>query len=400
MEQFHAASCETTTDGGAAGKERDALSGQDDSGLPIGPLPLYRNSSMRTNLRSIAAAAGVGLATASRALRGLAGVDPKTRERVRKAADRLGYVRDPLLSNAFAFARRPGKPVYRETLAFLAAEKPENYAHIAWLKGIHTGFVSRAEELGYAVRSFVTSRQERAQMALSRQLHAQGIRGVAVMAVTAWAPFHLKMQWDRFTAVEIGHSLWTPELPRIDRDLADDFALMFNELRIRGYRRIGLAMNRDDEVRRRWGVLAAYLLFQHRNPDLPKLVPLEDAQPYHATGLLRWLRAEKPDAIVVNGPEPHDWLEEAGIDIPGKLALCRLDCVDRRPETGLSADYPGMGSAAVNLLSGTLERADFGLVDRRPILNIPNIWREGFTLRPRPAKEPALAIPVLQSTRP
>jgi LacI family transcriptional regulator len=335
---------------------------------------------MRTNLRMIAREAGVGLGTVSRALRGLAGVDPETLARVQAVADRLGYVRDPQLASAFSFARRAEKPVYRETLAFLAVEPEARYGRLAWLQGLLAGFAERAAGLGYAVRCIVTPREAKAQRALSRQLHAQGIRGVAVCPVTDWTPFELDLDWKRFAAVELGHSLWHPALTRVERDLADDFARMFTEIRKRGYRRIGLAMNRDDEVRRRWGVLAAYLLFHHRNPDLPALRPLEDVAGYTKRNLLRWVRQEKPEVIVVNGSEPLDWLQEAGWRFPEDIAVCRIDCIPGRPETGLAADYEQMGCAVVNLLSSALERGELGLPERPGVLSIPNRWNEGSTL--------------------
>ncbi|WP_287924015.1 LacI family DNA-binding transcriptional regulator, partial [Diaphorobacter sp.] len=54
-----------------------------------------RRSSGRITLNDVAGAAGVSPITVSRALRGERTVDPALAERVREAADRLGYVPDP-----------------------------------------------------------------------------------------------------------------------------------------------------------------------------------------------------------------------------------------------------------------------------------------------------------------
>ena len=54
-----------------------------------------RRSSGRITLNDVAGAAGVSPITVSRALRGERTVDPALAERVRDAADRLGYVPDP-----------------------------------------------------------------------------------------------------------------------------------------------------------------------------------------------------------------------------------------------------------------------------------------------------------------
>ena len=54
-----------------------------------------RRSSGRTTLADVAGAAGVSPITVSRALRGERSVDPQLAQRVRDAAERLGYVPDP-----------------------------------------------------------------------------------------------------------------------------------------------------------------------------------------------------------------------------------------------------------------------------------------------------------------
>ncbi len=337
---------------------------------------------MRVSLRSIASAAGVCVATASRALRDLKGVEPDTRERVLSVARKLGYVRDPLLATALAFARKAQKPVYRETLGFLAAVPERQRERFAWLIGIHRGVKDRAAALGYGLEWIEIPRQPRLQRALSRQLHARGIRGLVITPVVDRVLLKMDLDWDKFSAIEIGHVLWSPELPRVERDLADDYVRTFLRLKERGYRRIGLAMNIADEKRRRWAILAPYLLFQRQNLDLPALRPLEDESAYDAASLMRWLRREKPDVIVVNGDEPLDWLRARGREAPADIGVCRIDCVPGRPESGLRANYEQMGQSAVSLLTSSLERGELGIPAIRPILSVPNTWHEGATLRP------------------
>ena len=52
----------------------------------------------RTTIEDVAAAAGVSVATVSRALRGLPNVAPTTRERVTEIASQLNYRPDPAAS--------------------------------------------------------------------------------------------------------------------------------------------------------------------------------------------------------------------------------------------------------------------------------------------------------------
>lgn len=352
---------------------------------------------MRVSLKTLAAEAGVSVATASRALRDLACVDAATRLRVREVAARLGYVRDPLLASAFTFARRADKPVYRETLAFLAPEPPSENDPRPWMTGIWSGLVRRAGELGYRVESFRLPEPLRAQRHLGRQLQARGVRG-AIFGPRALTDAHrLDETWARFSTVEIGHTLDMPSSTRIDRLISDDMECMLAELYRRGYRRIGLAMQQRDEQRRHWAVFAACLLFERRTrmggldgqsagARMRVASLFEDRGDYSPAGLEAWIRKRQPDVIIANGPEPLDWLQNRGWRIPSDLGLCRIDCVPSRPESGLGIRYETLGIAAVDQLSSTLERGAPPMKDTLrqpgPVLCISSVWHEGSTLLP------------------
>ena len=56
----------------------------------------------RISLKDIAAATGTSASTVSLALAGDLRVSLATRTRIREAADRLGYVRDPILASLAA----------------------------------------------------------------------------------------------------------------------------------------------------------------------------------------------------------------------------------------------------------------------------------------------------------
>ena len=58
-----------------------------------------RLAGAEVNMEDVARHAGVSIATVSRALRGIAGVSPNTRERVMAAAEELSYVVSPAASS-------------------------------------------------------------------------------------------------------------------------------------------------------------------------------------------------------------------------------------------------------------------------------------------------------------
>ncbi len=342
-----------------------------------------KNGGMRISLRTIAEELGLNVSTVSRALRDFSSVDAGTRRIVQETARRSGYVRDPLLANALTFARRTDKPVYRETMAFLTSMPPEDYAQYPWMLEIHSGAAKRAEELGYGLERIRIPVTPNRQQALGRQLWSRGIRGCVVCPVhpvVENSPSSLNMDWTVLRGVEIGHSLRDPTLPRVVRYLADDSAMMLANLRARGYRRIGLAMHRQDEETRHWAVLSACMLFEKLHRDMRFNCLFDEMRDYTAAALQRWLRRNKPDAIIVNGPGVLAWLNELEIRIPETIGVCRIDCVSGGEESGLRVNYNYIGATAVSQLASILERGDPHKMESRPTLSIPSVWHEGRTL--------------------
>ncbi|RRJ97707.1 LacI family transcriptional regulator [Opitutaceae bacterium TAV4] len=337
---------------------------------------------MRVNIKTLASESGVSVATVSRALRGLGGMSEETRQHVKTVAARLGYVRDPLLASALTFARKPDKPVYRETLAFLAVRPPRDAEPRPWMAGFWRGVMERAAELGYQVERFQLPKDLRAQRTVARQLLARGIRGV-VFGPRVWTDSRqLADEWTRFAAIEIEHTLETSSFPRIDRLLADDMERLLDELYARGYRRIGLAMQGADEDRRHWAVFAACLLFERQHRDAVRVTSLfEDTEDYSPASVDRWAKKRRPEVIIGNGPEPLDWLQAAGWRVPSDIGVCRIDCVEGRPESGLKINYEDMGRMAVSQLASALERHDSHYESPQPVVCIRSEWHEGTTLR-------------------
>ncbi len=340
----------------------------------------------RSNIRGVAREAGVSVATVSRALRGLGHVDLDTSERVRRAAEKLGYVRNPLLASAFSIMRQSDAPAYRETLGFLSIDFSRETKALPWLVGIRQGVQRRASELGYGMEDVVLPKTPGAQRALGRQLYNRGLRGLVLGPLVRSEYHQLDLNWEHFAAVEVGHSLRSPMLPRVDRRLTDDMELALAELHARGYRRIGLAIRAKDEARRHWAILSSCLLFARQNRRVKICCLFEDEQgedSYSPKPFARWLKKRSPDVLIANGPEPMDWLDAARISVPDELGVCRIDCVEGRRESGLQINYESLGQAAVDQVVSALERGKLGPATSRPILSLPSSWFEGATLHRR-----------------
>ncbi|MBC2602641.1 LacI family DNA-binding transcriptional regulator [Puniceicoccus vermicola] len=353
---------------------------------------------MRVNLRTVAAEAGVSVATASIALRGLKNIKPETKQRVLEAARQLGYVRDPQLASALTFVRQKEKAIFRETLAFMADVPNPRYSEYPWLEEEFRGASEYARANGYQLERHPYPDEKKQQMVLNRQLKARGIRGLVITPALKRGPFRLSIDWENFIAVEIGQTLIEPNLPEIIHDVPDDYAHMFEELRLRGYNRIGFTITKHDEIRRHWAMMSAYLVFQHKHKELHKLQPLESPTASWSNELLApWFRREKPDVIVTNGPHLGRWLHQIGRCVPDDVGICRIDAMNG-PDSGLRPNYIAMGYAAIETLASRLERNTQGRHTPNSVLSIPNFWFEGKSLRPRPQSAPAMGLRLYSSS--
>lgn len=340
---------------------------------------------MRIGLRRLAAEAGVSVATASRALRGLANVEPATRRAVEHAAQRLGYVRDPELSHALSLVRQTDRPVYRETLALLTdwPVPAERTPGLFWLYDMHRGAVARAAELGYHTELHSAPPDARGQRRLGRELRARGVRGVIVLPITRWPQRVLRLDWPHFAAAEIGQSLAEPVLHRVHRDLHNEMLDALHRLAAGGWRRIGLALTpRVEDVMH--GVPLAALLYFLRHRGWPLDVPpLEEEWDESEEGFHRWRQQHRPEVIVCNGGTVQRWLAAAGARVPQDVAVLRIDCDPASQNSGLCVDNVERGRVAVDLVTRLLEHGQLGLPQIPWTVQLPARWQEGKTLPPR-----------------
>lgn len=323
------------------------------------------------------------MATVSRALRGLAHVDPATRERVLATAERLGYTRDPLLSTALSRARRSQQPIYKETIVFLVVEAPGEPTAHPWKQEFWEGIERRAAQLGYKAEKLLIPLSEDGQRRFIRRLHARGIRGVIFSPQTPLGSYRLIPEWQQFRGIEIAHTLEQSYFPRVDRLIHDDMQEMLVELKRRGYRRIGLALVYEGEAMRRWPLLAETLSFTRRDRGMELCGILwEDGYEFSPEGLAQWIRFREPEVIIVNGMIAYEWLHQAGWKFPEDVGLCRVDTVAGRPESGMTVDYIRHGQQAVSYLASLLEHERGSDEYREVVIGIPSRWHEGTTLRP------------------
>jgi DNA-binding LacI/PurR family transcriptional regulator len=181
-------------EGGHTGCPRDARGADEPAGAapvtaadpalpphpPQPPHPPHPVTIPPATLADVARLAGVSLATASRVLTGSARVRPPTRDRVERAMDQLGYVRNRAASSAGR--RRTGSIA----LAF-CEESPKVFAE-PFFAGMLWG-VSKAVAAADLQLVLLTLPAPRGYRTLQRYLRSGHVDGALFMSIHSWPGF-------------------------------------------------------------------------------------------------------------------------------------------------------------------------------------------------------------------
>jgi LacI family transcriptional regulator len=338
--------------------------------------------SRRVTLRDLARTTGVHFTTVGLALRGDVRVRPETVEKVREAAERLGYQRDAMLSALSSYRHTRGR-VHRETIGYLF---PAPFRRIMERNdGYRTAYLSaeaHAETIGLKVEPFDSSADNMKPRRLAQLLESRGIRGLVIAPIFEPGEYGA-LPWERFSAVALGFSLTRPELHRVAVHHARAMRLMLRELRALGYRRIGLALRRGGDVRTDHNFLGAYLAEQQVQADSARLHPLLCEEEVPALPRLKaWLTAERPDCVIGAMPDTLGQIRKLGWRVPGELGFALLGLRPNAPDfAGTDENWGAVGQAAIDLVFALMKNRETGIPDFPRFALVEAKWVWGGTVR-------------------
>lgn len=319
--------------------------------------------------------------TVSLVLREQGRVSPAVRRRIKLLAERLDYRPDPALSALMTY--RHEKQTIRDyrTLAWLTNFQQEH----GWRDEVYTrvyyeGACKRAEELGYHVRPFWMRQTGLNPPRICRILESRGIKGLLVAPVPA-AVGAVALDWSRFCAVSLCRNLHSPDINVVDHNHYQSMTLAFEEVRRRGYRRIGYAITEYSEeiTGRMW--LATLMMEQARRSKGEASIPPLVARRWNREAFAVWLRRHRPDVVISPHIRVHDWMRELGLRIPEEIGFVWLEVEPERGITGVCQHFENVGISAVELLHLELMRSAYGIPSMRQTIGIDGSWFEGGTLR-------------------
>ena len=332
-------------------------------------------------MRDLASHLGISHSTVSRALRN----DPRITESVRlsviKAANKLGYKRDPKLSQLMSHVRATKERAFQGTLAWITDHNVSNPAELAPHLLYWESAVQCALKLGYKLECYPNTRPEDAPR-LERKLRALGIQGIVIQQfkdvfnLPSW-----KFDWERFAIVHNGSCQATPSLDSVDADDVGNCVRVFAGLSKLGYKRIGICTTRAIELANNYSMCAArqrFAMAQVGQPDIPPCL-LPDLGPESAQVAKQWIETHQIDAVASQVRGMKEMLESIGYRVPDDLGLAYQAINPHGPNTGVWQREDILAGVIIEALVASVEQGRFGLPSTPRVTMIPGVWHEGTT---------------------
>lgn len=339
------------------------------------------NSRQHCTMRQLATHLGVSTATVSRSLRDDPRISKAMRLSVLKAAQKLGYRRDPRMAQLMSHVRATRKRPFQGTLAWVTDHDINDPAERAPHELYWESAEKRAEELGYKLERFANIRPSDAPR-LERRLRALGIQGLVIQQFKG--AFHLpdwKFNWSHFCILHNGSSQTTRSLDGVDADDVANCVEVFTRLTAMGFRRIGICTTQAIELATSYSLCTAWRRFTLLSPGKPDIPPclLPNLGPASTRRVSRWLDLHQPDAIVSQVRGIMELLESTGRRVPGDLGLAYQGVNPHGQNTGMWQREDLIARAAIESLIAGVEQGRFGLPTVPRLTLINGTWHPGTT---------------------
>ncbi len=334
----------------------------------------------RVTTTDIARATGMHQTTVSLALRSDRRLRPETIARIKAAAEKLGYVPDPMLT-ALASYRRARRPRDRHSvIAWVTnwSTRPGWRCRPMFVQ-FYEGARQRAAELGYRLEEFWLNPGKFSPQRSSEILYARGVQGL-ILAPQPDNTMSVDLHWPYFSAVTIGPTLRQPILHMVTNDQYRTVFRLCETLAAYGYRRIGYAIepHRDARVDFHWS--AAFDRFQRDLPPNRRTTRYEG--PRDPKSLRSWLQTARPDVVFDCEESLWPMLQRLRATLPAVPDFALLGVTSEAAGfSGMDENAPTVGATAVERLAALLHLGETGVpaVVTRTLLE--STWFAGRTTR-------------------
>lgn len=308
-----------------------------------------------------------------------------------RAAASLGYSPDPMLSALATYRNRIREQTFHGTLGWLVnAQSDYDWEQGPYYSSYFAGAATRAAALGYHLEKFGCNVNGITPARLHSILQARNVAGLLLCPQPRPGTV-MEFPWDDFSVITFGYTLISPVLHTVASAHFLNTRHVVRELAARGYKRIGLVIDRTTDRRCGSNVHAGFLIEQELNDGLTALPAFLDLEPSqlrnakeYGRNLRRYIAKHRLDALLTSDYRILDILNAEGISCPDDLGVAGLSLPSAdTPLTGVVEDSTRIGAVAMDLLIGMVQRGEKGVPVAPIRTHLEGIWHEGQSLRPR-----------------
>lgn len=342
-----------------------------------------RPNKRRVTLRDIAKELGISHVSVSRALRNDPAISDKTKARVKKKAEEMGYHPDPMLSalSNYRLANQE-KPVQASIAWINLFENPDELRKYKVFDQYWKGAFDTAKQFGFHLEEFRLA--ELPTHRLDSIFKARGIRGIVLTPSTdTEAQLNAKLDgfpWPDYATVRFGQSALFLKVNFISSSQVSNTITLFENIYRKGYKRIGFV----GKYFRKFLFGAGYLWAQQAIPEEQRLPPLfyqeDDPSSRIQSMLADWMAKYKPDAVICEDGRIITMTENLGYRVPDDVAICAVSINDVPIDAGIDQNPEEIGRAAIRSLVSQLHENRFGIPKIQSEVIVEGQWVDGSML--------------------
>jgi LacI family transcriptional regulator len=341
-------------------------------------------NSSQVTLKDVASAVGVSAMTVSLALRNDPRIRTVRRLIIQKTAQRMGY-RPNAMATALVHQRWhvSAHPISAELAWINCWQDAKQLRAYREFDLYWRGATQAAEKCGFRLEEFVVG--EKLSFArLEKILQSRNIHGILVPPHGNKAVMHptvSSLDWSRYAVIRFGYSIPDFLAHVVAGNHTQSTMLAYGEIRKRGYERIGYVCHLNPSTRAK----AGFLMAQTELPPAQRLPILElDFQREDCRQTLhRWIRENKPDAILSEMAEMAALLQQLSYRVPEDIGLAATSVLDGNADAGIYQNSEEIGKAAVETLLSLIYQNQTGIPDLCREVLVDARWQDGRTLPDR-----------------
>jgi len=316
--------------------------------------------------------------TVSRALRNHSEISKAQRDRILNIAEKHGYRPDPEVRKLMHHIRNQRRTNLQGGICVLISKAwlktPENYC-----RRLLDGARKRATELGFSWQVYTMEDLLKRPRQFQRTMIQRGIDGILCPPLARPCSIPEGIRWENFSVVAATHSLINPVFHRVVPNHFLNMISICDQLRLRNYKRIGLAVIEQDEERTRYQFSSAISgICQRHKLDYISPFLLKEAADLQSPKIKKWFELKHPDAIILNGDSTASLLSKfLKLKRPGPVAIVSTDCHSQEC-AGINQLPESVGSIAVELLSSMIVHNEKGVPSHPRVVMADGEWQDGI----------------------